>query len=140
MAANIDPIYSRLADIQVNGLYVVGAFTAADLSTAVVGTSVYLIFTADATNGGYLQKLKFRSAPGGTTSATVARIWINNGASPGTATNSNLYDEITLPATANSATLATAGQELLLNLPMPAGYRIYLTIHTASATGWMVTP
>src|SRR5215212_12080419 len=116
MAANVDPIYSKAADIQWNG-YIVTANTTADLTA---GTS-YLVFTADATNGGFLQKLRFRATPAGNTTATVARIWLNNGSTAGTAANNSLYDEITLPVTTASGTLATAGYELLMNIPLPLG-------------------
>lgn len=134
MAANIDPIYSKSADVQWIG-YLVTANTSADLTA---GTS-YLAFTADTTNGGFLQRLRFRATPGGNTTATVARVWINNGSTTGTAANNVLWDEITLPATTASATLATAGYELPVNMALPAGYKVYLTIHTASANGWAAT-
>lgn len=135
MAANTAPIYSRLADIQFSGAYLTTANTTADLTS---GTS-YLVFAADATNGGYIQRLKFRSTPAGNTTATVARIWINNGSTTGTAANNSLYDEVTLPATTASGTLATAGYEVPMNMPLPAGYKVYITIHTASTNGWNVT-
>lgn len=134
MAANIDPIYSKTADVQWSGAYLVTANTTADLTA---GTS-YLVFTADSSNGGFLQKLRFRATPAGNTTATVARVWINNGSSTSTATNNALFDEISLPATTASASLATAGYELPINLPLPAGYKVYITIHTASANGWNV--
>lgn len=134
MAANLDPIFSRAPDIQFNS-YMTAANTTADLTA---GTS-YLLFTADATNGGFVQKVRFRSTPAGTTTATVARIWINNGATTGTATNNILFDEISLPATTASAVGATIGYELPLGFALPAGYKIYATIGTASASGWAAT-
>lgn len=131
MASNFSPIYSRVADIQW-GDYMVTANTTADLT----GGTIYLVFTADATNGGYVQKLRLRATPAGNTTATVCRVWINNGSTTGTAVNNTLFDEITLPATTASGTAATANYEVPLNFALPPGYRIYCTIHTASANGW----
>ena len=48
MAANTAPIYSRLADFQ----FVVAALAANTTKDLTSGT-IYLVFTADATNGGY---------------------------------------------------------------------------------------
>lgn len=134
MPANTVPIFSKAPDIQWIG-YITAANTTADLTS---GTS-YLVFTADATNGGMLSKIRFRPTPAGNTTATVARVWINNGSTTGTAANNSLYDEVSLPAVTASGTAAVAGYEVAFNIPIPAGYRIYITIHTASANGWQAT-
>lgn len=99
MAANTSPIYSRLADVQW-AITVLAANTTKDLTA---GTS-YLCFTADATEGGRLDKLRIRSL--GTNVATVMRVWINNGSTTGTAANNTLYTEITLAATTVSEVAA----------------------------------
>lgn len=134
MPANTNPIYSRVADIQWNS-YLTAANTTADLTTG----TIYLLFTADATNGGFVQKLRLRSTPAGNTTATVLRLWINNGGTTATASNNILYDEISLPATTASGTAATPNYEIPLNIALPPGYRLYATIHTASANGWAAT-
>ena len=134
MPANTVPIFSKAPDIQWIG-YITAANTTADLTS---GTS-YLVFTSDATNGGMLSKIRFRPTPAGNTTATVARIWINNGSTTGTAANNSLYDEVTLPLITASGTGAVAGYECAFLAPLPAGYRIYVTIHTASANGWQAT-
>jgi len=134
MAANIQPIWTATPDIQFNS-YIVTANTTADLTA---GTN-YLLFTADATNGGYVQKLRLKATPAGNTTATVLRLWINNGATTGTATNNILFDEITLPAVTASATAATTAYEIPLNFALPAGYKLYATIHTGSTNGWAAT-
>ena len=141
MAANNDPIYSRTPDIQgMLGLYAVTALGADnDLSAAALNTDVWLVFTADATNGGYVQKMRLRAAPAGNTTATVARIWLNNGSTIATATNSTLIDEITLPATTATAVAATANYEVPLNFALPAGWKIYLSLGTTSTNGWTAT-
>jgi hypothetical protein len=134
MAANNDPIYSKAADIQWIGP-IVTANTTADLTT---GTT-YLTFTADATNGGFVQKLRFKGTPAGNTTATVARIWINNGATVGTAANNTLFDEVTLSGVTASASQATLPFEVPMGIALPAGYKIYITIGTGSANGWLCT-
>ena len=136
MAPNNNPIFSRVADVQWTGL-MTAANTTSDLTA---GTS-YLAFSADATEGGFLQKLRFRAIPAASTAATVARLWLNNGSATGTAANNSLFDEVSLPATTVSATLATAGFEVPVNIPLPAGYRVYITLGTApgGSSGWMCT-
>ncbi len=132
MAANVSPIFSRLADVQW-AITVLAANTTTDLS----GGTIYLVWTADATNGGLLQKLKIRQL--GTNVATVMRVWINNGSTTATAANNTLYDEITILATTVSQTAALADIERAMNLPLPASYRVYVTLGTAVAAGFDVT-
>lgn len=132
MPANTTPIYSKIGDIQwVNTI--ITANTTTDLTT---GTS-YLVFTADATNGGYVQKLRIR--PLGTNIATVMRIWLNNGSTTATAANNTLYDEISLAASTVSQTSALALYELPLNFALPNGYKIYVTLGTTVAAGFDVS-
>lgn len=132
MPANTDPIFSRLPDIQwIGGITV--ANTTKDLTS---GTS-YLVFTADATNGGFITKIRF--TPLGTNVATVARVWINNGSTPTTAANNTYYDQVTLPITTNSEVAAIASVDINLGFALPAGYRIYVTIGTTVAAGFAAT-
>lgn len=129
MAGNITPIFSKVGDIQwINGIAT--ANTTTDLTS---GTS-YLAFTADATNGGYVQKVRFRAL--GTNVATVARIWLNNGSTVATAANNTLVDEISLAATTASQTSALSIYEIPLNIALPPGYKIYITIGTTVAAGY----
>lgn len=72
MAGNAAPIYSRVADIQ--GGDVITTASADYTGQGILNASV---FTADATNGGFVQRLRFKAL--GTNVATVARIYINNG-------------------------------------------------------------
>lgn len=131
MPSNTTPIFSKIGDIQwINT--VLAANTTTDLTT---GTS-YLVFTSDATNGGFVQKLRIRSL--GTNVATVMRVWLNNGSTTGTSANNTLYDEISLAASTVSQTSALAVYELPLNFALPAGYKIYVTLGTAVAAGYDV--
>ena len=132
MAANTSPIYTRTPDVQWGTTAITTANTAKD------GTGTVLtVFTADATEGGFVQKIRFRAA--GTNVATVARIFINNGSTNATAANNILYDEITLAATTLSEVAALALYEIPLMIPLPAGYKINVTIGTTVSAGYYVS-
>ena len=131
MPANTAPIFSKIARAAwVNGL------TAANVAKDGTGT-VDTLFTADATNGSYLQKLIIR--PRGTNTGSVLRVFLNNGLTNATAANNALISEVGLPATANSEVQALAGLELPLNIPIPPGYKINVTLGTVVAGGYAVT-
>lgn len=135
MPANVQPIYSKLGDVQ----WTVSAMTVANTTTDLTAGVSYLAFTADATNGGYVQRIRFRTL-GTNASTTVARIWVNNGSTTATAANNTLFDEITLPSTTVSQVAAQANYELPLNFALPPGDRIYITLGTAPGTnGWLAT-
>jgi hypothetical protein len=135
MPANNQPIFTRLADIQ----WTVSAMTVANTTTDLTAGTIYLAFSADSTNGGYVQRVRFR-ALGTNSNATVARVWVNNGLTTATAANNALFDEITLPTTTVSQQAAQANYELPLNFALPAGYGIYITLGTApSSAGWEAT-
>lgn len=92
MAANSDPIYSRLGHL---GQSMVLKAAANDYT----GISPYNreVFTADATNGGFIQRLRFKAL--GANVATVARIYINRGG-----VNTNFAVAATAPTGTPSAT------------------------------------
>jgi hypothetical protein len=131
MGSNNQPIFTRTGDIQWTD-----AMTVANTTIDLTSGTIYLAFTADATNGGYVQRIRFRTL-GTNSNATVARIWVNNGATTSTGTNNTLFDEITLPTTTVSQVAGQANYELPLNFALPAGYRIYVTLGTApTSAGW----
>jgi hypothetical protein len=135
MPANNQPIFTRLADVQ----WTVSAMTVANTTTDLTAGTIYLAFTADVTNGGYVQRIRFRTL-GTNSNATVARVWVNNGSTTATAANNTLIDEITLPTTTVSQVAAQANYELPLNFALPAGYVIYITLGTApTSAGWKAT-
>ena len=132
MPANNDPIFSRVADIQWNPAVLTAANTAKD-GTGTVAT----VFTADATNGGFVQKLVAR--PLGTNVATVLRVFVNNNGANTTAANNSLIAEMTLAATTLSEVAALPDYVLPLNFALPANYKINCTIGTAVAAGYALT-
>lgn len=133
MAANVQPIYSKTADIQ----WATEIVQSANTTTNLTAGTIYHIFSADTTNGGYVQRVRFR--PLGTNAATVARIWINNGGDTTTAANNSLWDEIAIALTTVSQTAAQATYELPLNFPLPPSYKLYVTLGTAVLAGFDVT-
>ena len=132
MTVNNKPIFTNTPQISWTNA-VTAANTTVDLTS---GTIYGPIFTAAATDGGYVQKIRFRSL--GTNIATVARVWLNNGSVTTTAANNTLIDEISLPATTVSQTSALSNYEIPLNFALPGGYRIYVTLGTAIAAGYGV--
>jgi hypothetical protein len=140
-AANTQQRFSAVASIAVGQ-------TVATANTAKDGTgTVVTIFTADATNGGRVERVRFRAL--GTNIATVARIFINNGSTNATAGNNSLYAEVTLPATTLSEVAALALQEIPnantvpdptgFPLVLPPGYKLNVTLGTTVAAGYCVT-
>jgi hypothetical protein len=143
MAGNSDPIYSKVGDIQWSGTSALftSAMTAGNVSSY-DGTdaNVKQIFSADATNGGFVQRVRAKCCGlTGTSAASVLRIWINNGSTNATAVNNVLVGEVGLPAVANTIVAATPDVELTLNIALPAGYKLYAGLGTAVTTGWAVT-
>ena len=147
MAGNINPIYSKAAALSTAATGIQLLLTAAmTQATAFNGTdaNTLLAFTADATNGGFVQKIRFKpyNTSGSTASnATVARIFINNGSTVATATNNTFFGEVTLPSFTYSATAAQVEIDYPVNIAIPAGYKIYIGLGTApgSTNGWQAT-
>ena len=72
MPGNNDPIYSRVADIQWSQAILLAAN-----DTTGLNVNNQLVYKADATNGGFLQRLRFK--PVGSNVTSVARIFMNSG-------------------------------------------------------------
>jgi len=136
--ANNSPIFSKQGDVSSNA----GTGMAPTLTT---GSNTYdgtnaaaaLVYTAGS-GGGFIQRLRFKAI--GTNIATVARIFLNNGSTNGTAANNSFYGEISLPATTAASAAATVDEDYILNIAIPSGFRIYVLLATTVAAGWVVTP
>lgn len=138
MAGNADPIYSAQGEVANNGTTGMNALvTAAANDYTGAGANNSLIFTAEATNGSYVERVRFKA--GGTNVASVARIFINNGSAPTTATNNVFYGEVSLPGTTIIATAATIDVDYPLGFALPPGFRLYFGLGTAVAAGWVAT-
>lgn len=139
MAANTAPIYSIKGDQSTDdGTTMASTFTTAAADyTGATATHNKLVFTADATSGGFIQRLRFKAI--GTNTASVARVFINNGSANTTAANNSFYGEISLPATTISATSATIEVDYPMNFALKPGFRIYVGLGTTVAAGWVCT-
>lgn len=136
MAVNNLPIYTRRGDVQWTS-----NMTAVNATTDLTSGTIYLAFSADTTEGGYVQRIRFKpnNNTGVNNVATVARVWLNNGSTTATAANNTFIDEISLPATTGSANAALPVYELPLNFAMPPAYSIYVTLGTGVAGGYRAT-
>lgn len=133
MPSNTDPIYTRAPDLQG-----AGAIIGPNANTAQDGTGANItsIFQADATNGGFAQKILFKAI--GSLAATVIRIFLHTttGAfTPGTtntAANTFLIREFTAAAWTASNTTSSPDIEIALNFPIPAGMRLLAAFGTST--------
>jgi hypothetical protein len=110
--------------------------TAANTARDGSGTS-YLIFSAEATYGSFVERIVVR--PGGTIAAGVLRIFYNDGLGLLAANMSLLY-ELVIPA--YSALDTTIADELVIDVEdgqLPPGARLYATTSVAQSNGLKVT-
>lgn len=137
MAANTDPIYSKTPDVSKDGTTGMSQLvTAAAADYTGISGNYALIHTAGS-NGSYVRKIRCKA--GGTNVAAVARIFLNNGSTNGTAANNAFYGEISLPVTTASTTAATPDIDYPVEIALPAGTRLYVGLGAAVAAGWVFT-
>ena len=138
MPANTSPIYSIVGATDSVAANNTGLIVGPTANTAQDGTgTLYKAFTAGS-NGSYVQKIRFR--PVGSPAATVCRVFVSSSTST-SATNTWLYDEITLPAVTLSQTAASSVFELPINFALNANYLLYVTFGTSTGsagTGYSV--
>jgi hypothetical protein len=124
---NIDPIFSSIPRSSWSDVMTAG-------NTAMDGTgTTYLIFTAGA--GGSLVAEAILRATGAAV-ASVARLFVNNGNTPATASNNVPCGEVTLPAITVTQTAQQEDVRIPLGFGIEPGYRIYGSIGTGVANGW----
>lgn len=130
MAQNTLPIFPLTPSVQW------GSTALATANTAKDGTGTVLtVFTADATNGSRVDYVKVRAI--GTNTATVLRIFINNGSTNATPGNNVLFMERTIASTTLSEVAELADTRIDLDVALAAGYKLNLTIGTTVAAGLM---
>ena len=131
MPANTSPIYSIVGATDSTAANNSGTVSGPTANTALDGSGTLVkAFTAGA-NGSYVQKMRFR--PVGSPAATVCRVFISSSTST-SATNSWLYDEITLPAVTVSQTAASSVFELPINVALDPNYLLYVTFGTSTGS------
>lgn len=132
MAANTTPIFTNVPKVSWTSL------TGVDGSADGTDADVKSLFTADSTDGSFIQKLLIIpvSTSGSTsTSAAAVRIYLNNGSSVGTADNNSLIYEVTLPVTTVNVanTVAVTTFEIPLNIQLPPSYAVYVGVTALAA-------
>jgi hypothetical protein len=137
MGANINPIFSRVAKIGLNAGKTLG--TALDTTYNGTDTDTAVLFTADATNGSYVQYVRLSAL--GNNAVAKCKLYINNGTDYTQAANNSLFSQTSLPATAVITTAATQDVIIPLNIALPPGYVLRIGIDAASAlsAGWSAT-
>ena len=131
MAVNTNPIYSGTGQISWTTV-----LTAANIAYDAVAANGATVFVASA-SGSFVQRIRFKAS--GSATATVARIFLNNaGGVTSSAASSVLFDEVTLASTTGTNTAATTLYEVPMNIAIPSGSAIVVTIGTAQAPngGW----
>lgn len=143
MAANTSPIYTATPDPKPAGA-IIG--TSANTATDGTGANTYLIYTADATNGSFVQSVKLKAVS--TIAATVARLWLCTdtgtftAGTTNTAVNTSMLAEITIAAWTASNTLASPDYVIPVNMGMAANTKLLMTFGTstgAATTGFNPT-
>ena len=128
MPANTNPIYTLVPNTAWTTM--TAANTVMD-GSGTVGT----IFTAGA-NGGYISRVIMRSL--GTNVATVMRVFLNNGSTNATAANNSLLTELAVGTTSASNVLQQPEYALQVDIAIPAGYKLLVTLGTAVAAGYAI--
>lgn len=144
MAANINPIFSRLADWL--GSIWTSSLTGNTRSDGVgtIGTDMLVALIVDPTEGGFLDRLRFTcsaSAASTATTASMIKVFISTVSSGATLrTNTFLWAEVACPTqTADAAsTTATNIVEVPFGIGLPAGTTVLWCMHHAAAnnTSW----
>ena len=137
MAVTATPVFTQTPDVGANNAVIHTAMTNTKAfdGTEANTSALTLVFTGGP-NGSRIDQIMCRLASvngntaSGTSAATVARFWINNGSVNTTANNNIFLGEVAIPATAVTALGTTALTTYPLTLPLnglniPTNYRIY---------------
>lgn len=131
MPANTTPIFPLTPNTPIQ---TAGAITAANTNQDGTGTLV-TVFTAGA-NGSRIDRLRCKAT--GTNVASLLNVFINNGSANSAATTSKI-GSLALPATTTAnASDYQPDLDYIMDLPLPASYRIMVCIATAVAGGWII--
>jgi hypothetical protein len=125
MAANTIPIFPLTPKVGFGSAALQTANTAKD------GTGTVTTIMTAGSNGSRVDYVRVRAT--GTNTATVLRVFINNGSDPTVAANNVLFTEATIAATTLSEVAALAETTLQLDLSLPAGYKLTCAIGTTVA-------
>lgn len=141
MSQNTNPIFSLVPKVSFGTITGNVGLTRSD-GVGTIGTDIFLLFTAHATDGSFVSKIRINAAATTSTAmtASVLRFYISSATSGAvTAATAVLYAEISVAAiTAAHTTSATNFYEVAFNVPLPAGYTILVSIddNLAANTRW----
>jgi hypothetical protein len=139
MAVNTAPIFSKIGIISGSAVGYVSAQSSS--GAGIIGTNIFQVFTADPTNGSFVQRLRLNPfASGGaltTTTAAVHRIYVSSVTGSGTVTtpaNTWLFQEASAAAQTTSQTATAVSYiEIPLNFALPPGYSILVNSSLSSS-------
>lgn len=141
MAQNTLPIFSKIPVVSFGTLTGNIGLTRSD-GVGTIGTDMFKMFTADATDGSFVSKIRISAAATTSTSmtASVIRIYISSITSGSTtAADTVLYCEVAVAALAAAHTSnATNFYEIPVNVALPPSYTILASIddNLAANTRW----
>lgn len=134
MPANRQPAFTRLGN---HGGVLITAANTSSAGDGTIGTDIFLAFTADASNGSFIQTVRWAAVATAPTTmtATVGRVYISSVTSGATTSaNTFLWGEIALPNIgADNASTAGYVLEIPLGLWLKPGNTILMTNHAAPA-------
>lgn len=123
------------------GVAITAANTRSD-GNGTIATDIFVAFTADATNGSWVESIRFMptgTAPV-TTTGTIGRIYVSSATSGAvTAATTTLIAEVLLTSiAADNASLPVNTIDMALGFRLPAGWTILVSTHAAPAatSGW----
>ena len=137
---NTDAIWSKVGVI--NGAEIGGAANVRTDGNGTIGTDIFKVFTADATNGSWVSRIRLsalNTTISTVTTATVHRIFISNKTSGATTqADTWLFQEVAAPAVTPTATTCPNFIEVPLNFALPPSYTILVSSHHVNAanTDW----
>jgi|ERR1044071_4123107 hypothetical protein len=142
MAANTNPIFSQAGLIGKTSITLAGtdASGTGSIGNGVTGASLFLAFSADATNGSFVESVRFQpvaTAASTTTTATTCRLFVSTKSSGATVGGSDtfLFQETAVPSVvADAPTAAIPFFEIPVNKILPAGYNLLVTSHQTLAS------
>jgi hypothetical protein len=134
MGGNAQPQFTRQGNI--SSVLVTAANTSSE-GGGTIGTDTFLAFTADATNGSFVDTVRWipTATATTTTTATVGRVYISSQASGAvTSANNFLIAEVTLPAiSADNSGTPVYSIDVPVNYRLPAGWTILVQCYAAPA-------
>lgn len=136
MGGNVQPQFTRQSNF-LSTEFGGTALTTSDGSGGTFGTSMIIIFTADATNGSYVEAVRIlavASVASTATAATTARLYVATTNSGSTSTaNCGLIIEVALPIiTANVSGTATNVYDIPLGIRINAGTYLAISSHVVN--------